>query len=342
MALIATSPSKLVTPSAVKDEARLAMLAAGQTDNPFTTGHWSQSLIIRTAIGLLVTAGVTLMLIRIADLVMLSLDFGDGFWKSIGGFILWQGLQAVGTFFGAMMATAGRNQMMTLGILLGMIVGFMTLIIFPTNPSVPPTLYFAMPAWFTVAGVFGAMLGEWLWHPHFRRAVRMNSNLTKNQQETSFAQLIRSALLGLIFANVRWLKVILAVAVIIPTLWYTHDFVTWVLLRFGLISWATDVGLQKSWVETMFKTGVIVFAVTAVGAGTMHGVAHGFWCGVFSGVINLLLHVIFPPKEGLPVNSILWEMGWVFVLCIISGGFGALVVPPMMYLAKKRQKAILR
>lgn len=321
---------------------------AGQTDNPFMSGHWSHSFIIRIIIGLLVASGVTFMLIRLTDLILLTWYTPiEPFWKSLPGFITWQSLEMVGVFLGGMMVAAGRNHMMMLGILLGIMVGFLTLIIFPTNTNVAPSLYFAMPAWFTIAGAAGAWLGELLWHPQYRKSIRILSNrtLTEDQQEVSVSQFIRQAVLGMIFANIHWLRVILAVVIILMTLWYTHDAVNWILIKSGLTGWVAEVGLKKSWVETMVQISVVILSATMVGAGTTHGIAHGFWTGVICGVLNLLLHVFIPKQPGddvLPVNDILWEVGWVFMLCVAAGGFGALVLPPIMYLAQKRQPASLR
>ena len=346
MAINVLSPNKFAVPSTLKDEARLAMLAAAQTDNPFTPGHWSQSLLIRICIGMLITTGVTFALMRLTDLILMWMTPVEEFWKSMYGFITWQGLQLVGTFFGGMMAAAGRYQMTTVGLMLGVMIGFATMILIPNNPNIPSALYFVMPAWFMVSGGIGAWFGDKFWHPQYRRAPRVltGSKLSQNQQDASVAQLIRQAVLGMIFANVHWLRIILAVLIIIPTLWFTQSAVNWLLIKLGLTAWAAEVGLQKAWLVTMIKIIIVVLCAAMTGAGTNHGIAHGFWTGVFCGVINLLLHVFIPkdPNDALPVDAILWEVGWVFLLCIACGGFGALVIPPMMYLAQKRRPASLR
>lgn len=344
MAVTAPSPNKYAPLQPTGQALGYPLGMAAQADNPYTPGHWSQSLVIRLMLGLLVAAGVTYMLVRLTEVILIWFMPIETFWQSLAGFITWQSLEVVGVFFGGMMAAAGRNQMMTLGVLLGCMVGFLTLAIIPNNSQIAPTLFFAMPAWFTVAGAAGALLGEILWHPQYRKNIRVLSNrtLAEGQQETGVSQMIRHAVLGMIFANVMWLRVILAVAVILPTLWYTHDMVNWVLIKLGLTAWVAEVGLLKSTVETMIKITVIILAATLASAGTTHGIAHGFWIGVLSGVLNLLRRVLFPTDDGLPVNDILWEVGWVFMLCVAAGGFGALVLPPIMYLAKKRQPASLR
>lgn len=344
MPLNVMSPNKFVPTASMKEEARLAFIASGQADNPYTPGHWSQSYIIRTVIGMLVTAGATISLLKMAELVVLWITPIDAFWKGVAGFIVWQSVQMVGVFLGGMMVAAGQNQTLTLGLLLGIMVGFLTLIVFPTNPNVPQALYFAMPAWFTVSGAFGAWVGELLWHPMHRKSLRLVSNakLTPESKDLGFGQVVRNAVLGMIFANIHWLRVILAVILIIPTLWGASAFVNFLIMKLGLGAWVLEVGLQKLWVATMIKIGMVVLCAAMVGAGTTHGIAHGFWTGVICGVANLLLHVFIPREEVLPVDQILWEVAWVFGLCVIAGGFGALAIPPMMYLAQKRRPVSLR
>ncbi len=311
-------------------------------DNPYTSGHWSQNIIVRIVVGLLISLGTTVMLLKSAELIIDEFTQVDAFWKSLAGFIVWQLIQMAGVFFGAMLACAGRNEMLTLGILIGITMGFLSMILLPTHSAVPPTVYFIMPAWFVVASGIGGWLGEYLWHPMTRRATRIinTSKLTEEQTELNLTQTIRKALLGMIFAHIKWLRVIFAVVVIIASLWFTHDVVKWLLVNFGLSEWATHVGLQKMWLDWMIKVLIVILCGAVAGAGTMHGIAHGFWTGVICSVVNLLLHVFVPKENALPVQLVLLEIGWVFVLCIFAGGFGALVIPPMIYLAQKRRPVV--
>ncbi|MFO0815681.1 MAG: hypothetical protein U0796_20885 [Gemmatales bacterium] len=316
---------------------------ASQTDNPYIVGHWSQSLVIRLVLGLAVCLAVTQLLLRITDLILMGITPLETFWKSLGGFIVWQSVQSVGVFFGAMLAVAGRYQMMTLGVLLGLVVGFLTIMVQPLNPDVPTALTFFMPLWYAIASALGAWIGEMLWYPQFRRSMRSaNAKLTQQEDELSVSQLLRKAVLGMIFANINWLRVMLAVVLILPTLWYATDAVNTVIIKTGLLPWVMESGLQKAWVATMIKIAMVILCGAMAGAGTTHGIAHGFWTGVICGVLNLLLHVLFPKDNTLLVDNILWEVGWVFVLSIVSGGFGALAIPPMMYLAQRRNPTLAR
>jgi hypothetical protein len=310
---------------------------AAQTDNPYILGHWSQSLIIRLIIGLAVCVAVTQLLMRVTEIILYQYVSLDTFWKTLAGFIVWQVLQSIGVFFGAMMAVAGRYQMMTLGVLLGLVVGFLTIMVQPLNPDVPTSLNFFMPLWYAIASAIGAWIGELLWYPQFRRSMRSaNAKLTQQEDEMSLTQIIRKAVLGMIFANIKWLRVILAVILILPTLWYATDAVNTVIIKTGLMQWVLESGLQKSWVATMLKITMVILCGAMAGAGTNHGIAHGFWTGVICGVLNLLFNVLFPKDNTILVENILWEVGWVFALSIVSGGFGALAVPPIMYLAQRR------
>lgn len=326
------------------DNAAAGLTTSLQTDNPFTPGHWSQNIIIRIVIGLGVTAGITILLMRLTDLAMFWMGPNEKFWNTVAGFVTWQTIQVIAVFFGSMLAVAGRNEMVILGLLIGMVVGFTTLILFPTNPNISSTLYFAMPAWFAVSSTIGAIIGESIWHPLQRKQTRSTSisKLTQEHADMSAMQAVRMAIVNMILASIRWIKVIFASACIVATLWFAQSLVNWIISKFGLQDWVQEVGLQKSWVVTMLKILVVVLAASFAGASTMHGIAHGFWVGVISGVANLLLHVFIPRSEVLPTDQILWEIGWVFAVSIAAGGFGAHVIPPMIVLAQRRRPASLR
>jgi hypothetical protein len=308
-------------------------------DNPYTPGHWSQNIVVRIMVGLLVSLGVSVMLYKAAELIIVNFTPVEPYWKTLTGFITLQAVQMAGVFFGAMLACAGRNDMLTLGVLIGISMGFLSMIFLPTHGAVPTTLYFIMPAWFVVASGIGGWLGEFYWHPLDRRERRIisTSKLTEDRADMSMMQIVRKALLGMIFANIYWIRVFFAVICIIPTLWLTHDFVKWCLLNFGLTAWSMEIGLQKVWVEVMIKVLMVFICAAVAGAGTTHGIAHGFWVGVICTVINLLMHVFIPKENPWTVDQILLELGWVFVLSIMAGGFGALVIPPMIYLAQRRR-----
>jgi hypothetical protein len=284
---------------------------------------------------------VSQLLMRLIEIVLYEYTAVDVFWKTLGGFIVWQVVQSIGVFFGAMMSVAGRYQLLTLGILLGLIVGFLTIMVQPLNPEVPTVVNFFMPIWYAIASAIGAWIGELLWYPQLRRSLRASSaKLTKQEDELSLTQVVRRAVLGMIFANIKWLRVFLAVILILPTLWWATDAVNTIIIKSGLMMWVMQSGLQKAWVATMIKISMVILCGAMAGASTNHGIAHGFWVGVICGVINLLVNVLFPKDNTILVDVILWEVGWVFVLSIVSGGFGALAVPPIMYLAQRRLPAL--
>jgi hypothetical protein len=111
------------------------------------------------------------------------------------------------------------------------------------------------------------------------------------------------------------------------------------VLRFlGINVDLLQVGVRKGLIIMMTKMGIVILAATLAGAGSSHGLAHGFWVGVIVSVGNLLHSVLFVnPGETIDVIAILSEIGWVWIICILAGGFGSRVIPPMIYLAKKRR-----
>lgn len=306
--------------------------------NPYTPGHWSQSLILRICLGVFFALSVNYVLRRSVDIALILLGIEvEPFWGTMVGFIALQVSQALALLIATMLASAGRGDTLTLGLLIGVTVGFITMLLMPLTQLVPQPLYFMMPAWHALAGATGAKLGEWIWHPPLVKRQAAASGL-QQQEDLGLFQVIRNALVGMVFANIRWLRVIFATALILGALWYTDDFVKYVIRYFNLATYVLQEGVQKRVIVLMLQGAVVVLAATLAGATTMHGIAHGFWTGVIAGVINLLRYVFFRnPTDPIDVIGILSEIGWVWIVCVVAGGFGAHVLPPLSYLAQKRR-----
>jgi hypothetical protein len=311
--------------------------------NPFTPGHWSHSLILRLILGLIFTAGMLFSFRRLTDAVLFFTynQAAEPFWASETGFYLWQPVQFMLLVLGTMLASAGRSRTTILGLMIGAIIGFVVLLSFPLigmpiNPFVPGILYYVMPIWSALAGGLGAKLGEWLWHPPILSTRRPEGGLVTPAHSSWFFH-GRQLLSGLVSAEVRWLRVIVAVAAILASLWYMNDGVNWVIRRLGAGSDPSQLGVQKRLIVTMLQGAVVIVACAFAAASSGNGLVHGFWIGVVVGVVNLLRYVLFPGPEPLDVISVLSEIGWVWLVSLAAGGFGALAMPSVSYLAQKRK-----
>jgi hypothetical protein len=326
----------------ISNELTLGMGATAA--NPYTPGHWSQSIILRAILGLVFTAGFLFVLRRLTDAVVLLLGMDSpAFWKSEAGFYTWQPEQFIGIVLGTMLASAGRNHTMVLGAMLGAITGFVVLLSLsalemPINVDVSSLLYYLMPVWSAAAGALGGKLGEILWHSPESKDYRPIAAPSIDQETLGIVFHLRNALFGLVVANVRWLRVLIVSIVILLGLWYMTDLVNWTIRYFAGGNYDPfQLGIRKSLMVSMLQGAVVIFAAAVAGAGSQHGLAHGFWVGVIVGVANLLRYVLFPGPEPLDVTAILGEIGWVWLVSLLAGGFGAMVMPPMAYLAQKRQ-----
>src|SRR4051794_34651771 len=75
--------------------------------NPFTPGHWTQSLVVRTFLGVSFAVGFGTAFERLAEGLLILLDEpAKPFWNSLEGFCVKQGGQALALFFAAVFAAA--------------------------------------------------------------------------------------------------------------------------------------------------------------------------------------------------------------------------------------------
>jgi len=331
------SRKKAPVPASLEVGAGMGATAA----NPYTAGHWSQSIIIRTVLGVFFSVGLTLAATRLTDgLLILTGENVKTFWNSLVGFAAWQGEQFCALFLATLFAAAGLRRTLLLGLLLGAISGFGTLST-ATPPANVPVLYYALlPSWHIMAAILGAALSRILWQPPSREKPRGSSSLAGYEVEQTIGQLIRRAIAGTVFANVKWLRILVAVVVILLALRFVDDAYDYVIRALNLHETVTRIRLDKRAMIFLVQAVIVFLAAGLAGAGQNHGPAHGFWTGVIAGVVNLLLHVFLPKEQVLPVNEILVEIGWVFCLSLAAGGIGAMLLPPMIYIARRRRNQI--
>jgi hypothetical protein len=330
---------KKLSPVPASLEAGLGMGATAA--NPFTAGHWTQSIIIRLVLGVGFAAGLGIAAERLTEGVLLLLNEPiQPFWNSLNGFLVMQAGQVLALFLATLLAAAGKKNAIFLGLLLGAVVGFGRMAVAVQPPDVPGLVFALMPIWYVLVGIAGAFVSEMIWHPPSRERPRNLNAMGGYDPDQSLFQWARRGVAGMIFANVKWLRILLAAIVILAALRFMGDGVNYVIRLLDLREWAIKSGLQKGILIILLQVVTVCIASALAGAGQNHGLAHGFWTGVIAGVANLLIHVFFPKEDIIQVNQILLEIGWVFCVAFLAGGFGSVVMPPMMYLARKRRPAV--
>src|SRR5215213_921407 len=168
--------------------------------NPFTHGHWTQSVVVRTVLGVGFAVGLGIAAERLADGVLLLLDEpAKPFWNSLTGFAVMQASQALALFFAALLAAAGKKQALLLGLLIGAVVGFAKLSAAVQPAEVPGLVYALMPVWYILAGILGAVISEAIWHPPGRERLRSSNALSGYDPEQSLFQWVRRLIGGMIF-----------------------------------------------------------------------------------------------------------------------------------------------
>src|SRR5262245_18798718 len=72
--------------------------------NPYTPGHWSQSILLRSVLGLVFIAGMLFIFRRLTDAIIILLGMDSkAFWARDAGFYTWQPEQFTALVLGTML-----------------------------------------------------------------------------------------------------------------------------------------------------------------------------------------------------------------------------------------------
>jgi len=129
---------------------------------------WQQSIWGRILIGLILAQGVYHGVRHLATAGLLALDGADAqtLWSGLDGFLMLQGMQLVGLFFGGLLAGAGQRQGAAYGMVLGIWNGVLVVLIQPSMAEQFNTVtLYGLPLLQAGVGALAGWLGGLIWRP---------------------------------------------------------------------------------------------------------------------------------------------------------------------------------
>lgn len=344
-------------PTLISAKKKSTMLSV-PAENPLVPGHWSQRPWLRIVMGILVTQGLFLFLRRcveayhllrigdhLAPLQQFQAQLNDWFalvvecgqiqplrnaWHSENGFFLWQGLQVVALLLGGILAGAGQKASWQYGGLIGLINGFISLIQllpYQRQVQVPELFLYGQPLLYVVVGITASLIGAWIWPPLIAASID-DLRHPKEVVKPSWWDRLR-ALFDFSTLRVHWGRCLLCAVVAAVGIVFMRAGYLWVRDKLGLADFLYKRGVQNAQVTAMLYWLWVFLCAMAAGASTRHGWIQGFWVGLVSAVVLIVVN-LNRPDQVFDVAEIPLSFATFLALGVTGGSFGARLLPPVL------------
>jgi hypothetical protein len=289
--------------------------------SPSAPGRWQHTPWGRILIGLILAQGIFHGLRHLCVAWFLASDSNAQavLWGSLSGLVLFQSLQIVSLFFGALLAGAGQHQGAVYGAVLGIWNGVFLALVQPLETELMNgvTLY-SLPVLHAALGALAGWVGGRIWRPLTPAVVPGASRAvlkTVTRQRNKW-----------FVGPIHWPRVIMGTCVAVGGS-------LWAGLVLDLVKQASNYNLSPG---SALQAQVITWEITALailagaalaGAATRNGVKQGVVVGLATSVILFGIHLASPRTPSFIILSI--TMFVPSILGILGGGFGSQLLPPL-------------
>jgi hypothetical protein len=293
--------------------------------------QWLRTNWTRAGMGVALTMGWFYCLNQL--LVAAVVAFGesrDVMQQNLILIIVQQILQLIAGIAGTLVVGAGNRAALTYGAGVGAANGLIFMI---TQPPMQVTLinYYSQPLLHTTIGVFGSLIGAWLWPPL--------PELTPLQEATASESPLefhrkKRLILGAGFANmswrVHWFRVALGTALAVAGVISANYLLHLVMIQVPKIR----ENLLLASHQRLFTTeiaGLAVFVGGALaGASTFNGTVQGICVGGLSASIIMGYQLAGSEDFFAKDFSPFVQVGGILGLAIAGGWFAGVILPPLM------------
>jgi hypothetical protein len=307
--------------------------AAARNSNPLlaaTGERWQDTALGRVAVGLVVAGGLAYGLRTLCNATVLGTGAGSpqALWTTLPGLLILQGLQGIGLLVGGALAGAGQRRGALLGSMVGLLNGFVAVILQQVNGEAPVTevVLYGQPILHLAFGAAGGLLGTVVWKPLPPLIVASAPGEARKGGRPAY----RSALVA---APVSWPRVLLGVAVVLAgSLWPK------VILDFVLDAsqgrMAVSSHLQAKLVTWEVSALVMLLGAGLSGVGAFSGLKQGLYVGVGAGLAFAAVQL---GAQRMALEQALFTVFLIAGLSAAGGWFGGKVFPPIASFPRRRR-----
>jgi DNA-directed RNA polymerase subunit RPC12/RpoP len=295
--------------------------------------RWQQTPWGRILIGLVLAQGLYYGLQHLLTGLLEALN-GQGLlhwtWTSLSGLVFLQIVQVVALTAGAVLAGGGQPRGATLGALVGVWNGVLSVLLDPIlHPDFVPTLttltLVGVPLVHIAFGAMGGWIGYSIWRPVRPTLAAKATPLVRNRGVAR----LRAPLFS---GRVAWFRVALG-ALFAAAGYLTATMVFNFIIDFSSGKLASDGFWQDRVVTWEIQALAVLVGGGLAGYNTANGLKQGMWVGLAASM--LLLCVLFGLSRLTPEQAALTVV-CCFCLCLAGGWFGSQLFPPVLEFKSRR------
>jgi hypothetical protein len=298
-------------------------------DTSVPAGQYLHTPVGRVIAGILLAQGLAygLQLLCTAGLLATAEDGQESVWSTLYGLVLLQTLQALSLLVAGAMAGAGQRRAFLVGAVVGVVHGFLFLLIQDLNgePLTEVALY-GQPLLHLAFGMVGAVVGASIWRP--LPTVAMPEFEADRKAEGRESRPAWTALHG----PIAWGRVAAGVLSVTGAFLFGPGLLTVLLDASGGTIKVND-HLQAQLVTWEIVGLLTLFGAAFAGATTRNGLKQGLCVGIGTCVVLVGNQL---GGKGVQPELVIYTVGSVLGLTIAGGWFGGQLFPPVRATMRRR------
>jgi hypothetical protein len=289
---------------------------------------WQHTAPGRILVGLMLAQGLAygLRLLATAAWNVGQDQTSQALWATLGGLLLLQGMQGISLLVGGGLAAAGQQRGILLGSVVGLVNGFVTVIVQQLNGDpVTEALLYGQPALHMAFGMLGGLVGTRIWKPLPPLSVACPPGEKKKGPPPARPNPVLAA-------PVSWGRVMLGTVVVLTGVFWPK----------ALLAFVLDASQGKMTVSTHLQAQLVTWEVSALvvllgavlgGSSSASGLKQGICVGIAADLCYL---AALAGGHGVNLDQTVPTLAGVLVLSLVGGWFGGRLFPPVLSLARRR------
>jgi hypothetical protein len=287
---------------------------------PDVADQWQHTPWGKMLVGLLLAVGLSFGLQQLctAGLLVGGETVGPGLWGTLWGLVLLHSLQGLSLLIGGAITGAGQARGPLYGSLVGLISGGVFLALQRhQGDGQPDAILFAQPVLHVILGMFGGMIGKFIWKP--APTIALATGVQASARSSA------SATTHVFTGPIHYGRVFMGIFVVVAGVVWSNVILEYVL-RASHGNLAISSHLQARLIGWEIAALTTLLGAGLAGATTLNGLKQGLCVGVGAAVVILGIDI---GSTKLVLESLILMLASVFILSLAGGWFGGQLFPPL-------------